>query len=843
MLGEDGEQRFGELLREHRLAAGLTQAALAERAGIGTRGLQDLERSLSQPHRDTLQRLEVALGLSPDERTAFRGAARASPRRRAGVVRQVVAGTGIMGSGAPYNLPLPLSSFVGRERELDAVRRLLEQARLVTLTGAGGIGKTRLALRVAADQVAAYADGVCWVELAALTDHALVPQTVAAALGVREQPGQPLGETLAEALRPKRLLLVLDNCEHLVAAAAQLTDALLCADPGLTVLATSREPLYIPGEANWQVAPLSTPDPHEPMAVDGLTQYESVRLFIDRAGLAQPSFAVTTQSAPALAEVCHQLDGIPLAIELAAARVKLLTVEQIAARLNDRFGLLVGGSRTAQPRHQTLRGAIDWSYDLLTDAERQLFHRLAVFAGGWTLEAAEAVCAGGCVDSTEVLELLGHLVNKSLAVAEEDLTGAKRYHLLDTLRQYGRERLLASGESDAVRVRHATYYLTSAECAEPQLGQRRQAAWIERLGYEQSEIRAALDWLVTRGEVQQALRLAGVMSRFWEVRGQLNEGRARLAALLGMPGASAPTVARAKVLDGAAVLALYQFDVAAARALFKESLTLYREHQEMRGIAWVLIHLGWLCHDIGRWRAGRRFLLEALAWCRQQDDRRSVARCLTILGMIAFAEVDFNTARSHYEESLALNREIGDRWGTAWAFHNVGRLRLAQAELGQADAHSAQGPLEESVAIWREIGERRHFAFATADLAVSLAWQGQHALARAQLDEALTTFVELQDRGGKVNVLFNCSRLFVAESAHPQSARLLAAIGDAVSPAKGKYYWPCFALLTERRLEASRRAVGSEVVAAAFAEGEAMSLDAAIAYAHQQLRISEVLAR
>jgi tetratricopeptide (TPR) repeat protein len=294
------------------------------------------------------------------------------------------------------------------------------------------------------------------------------------------------------------------------------------------------------------------------------------------------------------------------------------------------------------------------------------------------------------------------------------------------------------------------------------------------------------------------------------------------------------------VLDGAAVLALYQFDIPAARALFRESLALSRQHQDLRGVAWVLIHLGWLCHDIDRWRAARRFLQEGLAVCRRIDDRRGVARSLTILGMVAFNTLEFSSARSLYEQSLALNREVGDRWGTAWALHNFGRLHLAEAELGQADAHFAQAALEESVATWRELGERRHLAFAIADLAISLAWQGDLAQARAQLDEALSTFTELEDLGGKMSALFNCSRLFAIQGAHAAAARVYAAdraLHAAAYP-KGEDDASWYALLGERRLELARQAVGPELVAAAVAEGQAMSLDAAVAHARQQLGVS-----
>jgi tetratricopeptide (TPR) repeat protein len=494
---------------------------------------------------------------------------------------------------------------------------------------------------------------------------------------------------------------------------------------------------------------------------------------------------------------------------------------------------MTGGNRAALPRQQTLRATIDWSYNLLTEAEQVLFTSLTVFAVNFDLEAAEAVCAGDHIGPGQVVEMLLALVEKSLVIADEDEAGVRRYRLPDTLREYGRERLLDSGQSEALHRRHAAYYLALVERAEPELDGSRQADWIRRLGLEQGEIRAALEWLEARGEVQEALRLAGAMSRFWEIRGHLREGRARLARLLTLPGSSAATVARARALDGAAVLAMYQFDVPAARALFRESLALYRQHQHPPGVAWVLIHLGWLCHDFARYKAARRFLREALATCRGADDRRGVARSLTILGMVELAELELSPARSRLEQSLALTREIGDRWGTAWTLDILGRVGLAEAELGVADAHSAQAFLEESAAIWRELGERRHLAYSTSDLAACSAEDGHLALARAQLSEALATFTDLQDMGGKVSALWRCACLFTTEERYLQSALMLGAV-DAAERGAGKDSW-CCALLAEHHLESLRCQVDAELVSTAFSEGGSLPIDDAVALAQREL--------
>src|SRR5579884_1453224 len=495
------------------------------------------------------------------------------------------------------NLPVQLTSFIGREKEMEEIKRLLSRTRLLTLTGSGGCGKTRLAAQVGADLLADFADGVWLVELAAIADPALVPQTVASTLGIREEPGQRLLETLQQHLKPKSLLLLLDNCEHLSAACAQLAETLLQACPNLRILASSREALGIAGELAYRVPSLSLPElPRLPSAeaalVPALARCEATRLFVERAALSYPGFALTEQNAPAVAQVCVRLDGIPLAIELAAARIKVLSADQIAARLDDRFRLLTGGSRTALPRQQTLRALIDWSYDLLSEAERTLLRRLSVFLGGWTLEAAEAVCAdashappraaamgagehaaapleagsrenaGGPVAAEAVLDLLSRLVDKSLVLVEESAEAEARYRLLETVRQYSRDRLMESEEARDLRCRHRDWFLTLAEGAERRLRGPDQVAWLNRLAQEHDNLRMALEWCRAEEDAgaEAGLRLAGALWRFWRVRGYLSEGRERLEAALAQASASERTAQRAKALYGLAALAWGQGD-------------------------------------------------------------------------------------------------------------------------------------------------------------------------------------------------------------------------------------------------------------------------------------------
>src|SRR5919112_376772 len=435
----------------------------------------------------------------------------------------------------PHNLPSELSSFVGREEELTEVKRLLENNRLLTLTGSGGCGKTRLALAAARKVVERFENGVWMVELASLAEPSLVPQAVASTLGVRERPGSSLTVVLSDYLRTRNLLLILDNCEHLIDVCAELTEAWLHSCPALRVFATSREALGITGEVAWPVPSLSLPDLRRLPDPEGLPRYESSRLFVERTVAVRPDFTLTEQNASAVAEVCYRLDGIPLAIELAAARTKVLSVQEISTRLGDSFRVLTAGSRTATSRQRTLRATMDWSHELLCQKERVLFRRLSVFAGGFTLGAPESICAGEGLQSDEELELLSHLVDKSLVNMWEDRTGT-RYRLLETIRQYGWERLEEVGEAAHVRERHAGYYLAVAEEAEPELKGERQVTWLERLETEHENLRVTMAWLLGRGESEEAARLGWALWLFWGIRTHLAEGRRSMERALSARG-------------------------------------------------------------------------------------------------------------------------------------------------------------------------------------------------------------------------------------------------------------------------------------------------------------------
>ena len=603
------------------------------------------------------------------------------------------------------NLPIQSTSFVGREREMQEVKTLLRSTRMLTLTGSGGAGKTRLALQVAADRIDDFKDGVWFVELAPLTDARLVPQAVATVLGIKEQPGVAIGDTMIREAKDKELLLLLDNCEHLVAASAQLSHALLAGCANVHILITSREVLRVSGETIYRMPSLETPDLKAMPSIASLTQYAAVQLFIERALAVKSSFQVTNENAPAVASICHHLDGIPLAIELAAARVRSLSVEEMNQRLDQRFRLLTGGVRTALPRQQTLRALIDWSYDLLHEAEQALFDRLTVFAGGWTLAAAERVCSGEGVDERDVLDLLTSLADKSLVLIEER-HGATRYGFLETVRQYARERLQERGQEVRWLDSHLAYFLTLAEEADPQLREVNQQAWLDRLEAEHDNMRSGLAWsLSMEGDSLRGLRLADALRWFWMVRGYLSEGRDWLSKLLAAaPGRQDPTV-RAEALTGGGALARLQGDFSTARALMEESLTIYRELGDQRGVSVSLNGLGNVDNDQGDYPSARARWQESLAINRELGDQRAIIGVLSNLGSLACVQGDYATARTLHEEGLAYFRELGVRRGiAAW------QSNLAAVDCAQGDYPSARVRWQESLAIYHELGDRQNIA-------------------------------------------------------------------------------------------------------------------------------------
>jgi predicted ATPase/DNA-binding CsgD family transcriptional regulator/Tfp pilus assembly protein PilF len=634
---------------------------------------------------------------------------------------------------AAGNLPAAVSGFVGRAQELAALTELAGAARLVTLVGPAGVGKTRLALEVATSVTGEYANGVWLVSLDPVADPRLVASAVAAALGVREQPGQPLLETLINQLRHRCLrdrcvLVVLDNCEHLIEPAARLVDALLGACPGLVVLATSRQPLRIGGERVWPVPPLSTPGAAA-MSVEQLDGYEAVRLFVERAQAVRPGFALTAGVAPAVGEICQRLDGLSLAIELAAARVGVLSPAQIASRLDDRFGLLTEGSRTAPHRHESLQAALDWSYALLSEPEQMLLRRLSVFTGGFVLKASEQICAGAGLQPDQVFAQLAGLVAKSLVIA--DTSGAQaHYKLLETIRAYGADKLSQAGETKAVRAHHAACYTELAEQAEPELGGVDQKVWLERLEVEHNNLRAALEYSLACGQPKQGLRLASALAQFWMLRGYLSESRAWLdQALAAAP--NAPVLLRAKAFVGASLLAGTAGDFPTAVAAGQQSLALARQAGDAQTSALALSMLGRFVMFADLPKAGR-LVEDAITLARQTNDRRCLICSLIMLGWARLFQNNLAATHALLEEGLDLALRQHNQTAASEAL-----IGLGNAALQQGNYQTAQTSLNNGLKLTRELDLPFWTAMALVYLGGLAKAQGHYARARMLFDDAV----------------------------------------------------------------------------------------------------------
>lgn len=670
-------------------------------------------------------------------------------------------GHGTVADRGITNLPQALQSFVGRERELAAIKRLLPGTRLLTLTGTGGIGKTRLALQVASEVRDAYRGAIWFVDLAPLVDPGLVPSAMAQVLGVAESTGQPLVKTLSDHLRTREVLLILDNCEHVLTSCANLAGTLLREAAGLTLLATSREPLRIGAEQTYLLDALPLPDPNT--NAQTIARSDSVQLFVERARQHRPRFDLREERAQVVAEICVRLDGIPLALELAAARIGVLPVDQILRLLGQRFRLLTSGSRSELPRHQTLRALLDWSFDLLDEAEKHLFARLSVFPGGWTLAAAEAVCAGEPIGKEEVVYLLIAIVEKSLVLASED---GDRYRMLETVRQYAREKLTESG-SEALREQHRDYFLALAEEAAQQLRGPEQAAWLRRLEDDHDNLRAGLEWSFMQASVVEGLQLCGSLARFWMDHAHFAEGREWCARMLTLPGAEKRTLDRARALDSGGVLAYFQGDYAAARGMHEESLAIAREQGNRRRVASSLACLSSVAFEQGDDIASRALQEENLAILRELGNRNGIATALNNLGHVSAVQGDIAAARALYEESLAIGRELGNRAHIAVALGSLATVASQQGEISFAEAL-----FRESLTIARELGNRYVMARALSGLGEVAVVRGEFATAQALHGESLAIGRELGDRDGIATYLGNLG-IIACEQSDYESARTL----------------------------------------------------------------------
>jgi non-specific serine/threonine protein kinase len=731
-----------------------------------------------------------------------------------------VAGDAPAADAPKHNLPHQLTSFIGREKEIAELEQLLATTRLLTLTGSGGCGKTRLALQVARRILHAYPDGIWLVELAPLGRASLVTQTVASVLAVKEQAAKALLDTVVEWVASRKLLLVLDNAEHLLAACGELVDLLLRRCDRLAILVTSRERLGIAGELTYRVPSLSVPDARGDATPEEALASEAARLFIERARLQRPELEITAKDTMPLASMCRRLDGIALAIELAAPRVRTMSIGELSRRIDDRFSLLTEGSRTALPRHRTLRSLIDWSHDLLHDAEKRVLWRASVFSGGWTLEAAERVCSGAHVDRREVLDILTSLADKNLVTVDtrEEPT---RFGMLEMVRHYALDRLRESAEEDAVRGRHLEYFRQMAEkLDEPQADEER-VRWLNRSQGELDNLRAALAWCeADETRAVTGLALAGRLYWLWTTRLQAGEGRGWVARLLAADRTAERHEAHARAFHAAGTLASHQADQAAAEACHREALAIWRRLGDRRQMVRSLGSLGNVATDQGRSSDAKALYEEAVAIAREVGDRRSIALGLHHLGNLAAGGDDYTRAVTLLDEALSISREFG-RLSAAHCHLTLGEVRFLQSDLVAARAH-----LTEALEAHRELGSRRGIAHALHQIGLVSLAEGDIGTARMQLREAFAMHQAAGDRLGVGEALNFFAELSLA-SADPMTAARL---------------WGCAQRLCEEtkanRLDDSRRK--AQVAAArralqddaafdrAWEEGRSWTLDEAI---------------
>ena len=758
------------------------------------------------------------------------------------------------------NLPTRLSTFIGREKEIEQIKIRLEKNRLVTLTGSGGVGKTRLSIQVASQLLSEYLNGVWLVELAPINDPTLVPQTVCAALDVTPQGNTPALNALNDYLKHKKILLIIDNCEHLVDASAQLCETLLHACPNLQIIASSREALGIDGENAYRVPSLSLPNPHD--RLQNIEKSEAVKLFMERATAALPEFKITEANATAIAQICQRLDGIALAIELAASRVKLLKVEQIASRLDDVFRLLTGGSRTALPRQQTLRALIDWSYNLLTDEERTVLQSLSVFVDGWTLEAAESVC-----DNLDMLDVLTHLVDKSLVAVDLEHGDEPRYYLLETIRQYAREKLNDSGEGEQVRARHLDYFLTLAQKAEPKLYGANQIEWLQKLENEHENMHAALGWSL-QADLTKGQHLAGALWWSWDLSGHPSEGYDWLRKML-MANPKEETLIRAKLLAGAGWLAGLVGYPKQKEEFAKKSVALYQKLGDRVEIAVPLITLGSIATNHSDYESANQLLTQSLDLFKQAGNKWGTGFVLSVLAFPAEDQKNFEQAQKFYDESLLIFREIGDKDGIAWILYKMGELAKSQGNntramelleealqiekevrskpvtswilssigtimLQQGNYERSRSSFEEALKINRKTGSKRDLAYVLANLGWHARLQGDYSKAYSHFYEGLELIKQSSDDESVAEYLIDIGVLLGVQGYLEKFARILGS-AEGLFPNIVKTNIPFSRTETEQYIKTAFVALGNEAYTAAYEAGKQMSLDEAVAFALKEL--------
>jgi len=734
------------------------------------------------------------------------------------------------------NVPVQLTSFIGREKEMGEIKKLVATQRMITLTGSGGAGKTRLGLQVAAACLNQFSNGAWLVELATITDPALVPQSLFSVFNLRENNQRTVLEILIEYLRGKDMLILLDNCEHLIDACAQLSERLLQGCPHLKILATSREALGIAGEISYRVPSLQAPDPAELPPLDMLKKTESIRLFMDRATATKPDLTLIEDNASAIAQICFRLDGIPLAIELAASRVKVLTPEQIASRLDDRFSLLTGGFRTALPRQQTLRAMIDWSYSLLSDDEKTLFRRLAVFVGGWTLEAAEAIC-GEEGSGFDILELLTKLVDKSLVLTTDSETGL-RYRRLETIRQYSREKLFETDEVETLRDRHLNYFLQLAERADENLKGSEQLLWHRRMSAEQHNLRAALEWGFSK-HPYSALSIVGAANLFWTAAGYSAEGfrltQKALELVQQSPFIRGTTaeqrqVARAKALRGLTRLYLSLGDNARAKRTAEESVAIYRRSQDRRGLSFALVILAYPLEFLGECESAEANLKESYLIAREEKDTYVMSRALNLLARVTVVlHQDLDKAQKYIDESLRQARSAGLRSQEAQAQEVAATIALHRNNHDEARAH-----YNESIKLYQEIDARFNVILEKSNLAHMERKVGNYAEALDYYRETVLAFRDIGQTGA-VSHQLECFGFIAHAQNRPERALQLFAAADAIRKRASTPMTPDEQILYDEQVNTLRSKLGSDKFETNWLAGKALSLDEAIAQAIEDI--------
>jgi non-specific serine/threonine protein kinase len=817
---------FGVLLRHFRITKGLTQEELAHKAGLSAHGISDLERGTrTHPYEATIRSLAAALGLNDRQLRELRAASRGhhDPGSE-GVDGATQARPGLLRSRSR-------TTFVGRQQEVQEVLRSLERTNLLTLTGTGGVGKTRLALRIA-ELVERGGLRVFSVALASLADASLLEHTVLTALGGRAAPHQPLAEAVVACLAGMRTLLILDNCEHLLDRCAALVDYILNSCPDVQVLATSRELLGIAGEVVWRVPSLAVPDTDRPCVADA-NQYAAVRLLVDRAGQVRPGFTLTEDNVESVVQVCKRLDGIPLAIEFAAARIRHLSVAEVAAQLDDRFRILIDGGRTHDhARHQTMRAALDWSYDLLVQSERDLLHRLSVFAGGCTLEAAKAVCGGGGIDHDRVMELLGSLADKSLIVVEER-GGRARFRLLETVRAYATERL-GPAEVAELHRRHRGWFADIAERIDSGLLDSRQIAHLEE---DYDNFRVALRSSIAQGEYEVGLRLGVALWLFWHMRGLYAEGAAWLTELVAVSADAPPTPARAAALHWAAHLRYVQGHPQGASALLAQSEDVSLRADYDRGLAMCGLIRGIMARDLGHAAEAHAQYARALGRLRQADDWSWQVVILTSFGHALCDEGDTRFAESVALKALRIARTHGHVYGVGRARYILGRVAAARGELRAAQQH-----LEAAVDDQRQLPFVQGVVWALVCLGPVLLAQGEPNRARDALAESLTL---AQASGQQLCVaqgLETGTELLAVSD--PEAAVQCAAVARVIREVLGAPSPPNIRERLEVCLKRSRQLLGDEGWNAAWVGGTALSVKEACArVANARFKASEPVCR